>query len=344
MRHLISLCSIPEHNYFFKYQFKLHQMMWKLILILFLPIQVMAQQGIAINSNGTLPSPAAILDVNSTTKGLLIPRMSQSQRMGISTPENGLLVFENDNQRLFQYRDGTWRFLLNDNYWIKSTTRKWMINFFDSIGIGTAAPNERFHISNGNFRLLSGDLKVENGDFTMNNTTGIIQLRAGGENKTFIQVAVNDIRLGVNAENAFGKVRFTNGGITKVTIDNGDLALNLNNRLTRPETGEYDLLPYCYGQVDVDGSIMSGSGNFQVTFYSLLGVYEYRIKVDGLGASTFPFPEPVIIVTNTRGTTGIVPAMSTAGDFDNTYGHFVVKLFNDNGNQPGAFNFVVYKK
>ena len=53
-----------------------------------------AQQGIAINEDGSAPSPSAILDIKSTNKGMLVPRLSQDQKNGIVTPANGLLVFQ----------------------------------------------------------------------------------------------------------------------------------------------------------------------------------------------------------------------------------------------------------
>ena len=55
-----------------------------------------AQQGVAINTDGSAPNPKAILDVKSTTKGLLIPRMTTAQRSGIADPPEGLMIFDVD--------------------------------------------------------------------------------------------------------------------------------------------------------------------------------------------------------------------------------------------------------
>ncbi len=64
------------------------------------------QMPTSINDDGTAPDDAAILDVKSTTKGMLIPRMSSSQRMNIATPPMGLLVFDT-NTESFWFHDGT---------------------------------------------------------------------------------------------------------------------------------------------------------------------------------------------------------------------------------------------
>lgn len=47
---------------------------------------------VGINTTGT-PDNAAVLDVSSTTKGQLLPRMSTAQRNAIASPPNSLLIF-----------------------------------------------------------------------------------------------------------------------------------------------------------------------------------------------------------------------------------------------------------
>jgi hypothetical protein len=51
----------------------------------------------------------AMLAINSTTKGLLPPRMSTAQREAIATPTEGLLVFDTTVQRMFVFADGAWQ-------------------------------------------------------------------------------------------------------------------------------------------------------------------------------------------------------------------------------------------
>ena len=53
-------------------------------------------QNIAINSTGNLPDTSAMLDISSTTKGFLIPRMTTVQQNAIPLPATGLLVFNTD--------------------------------------------------------------------------------------------------------------------------------------------------------------------------------------------------------------------------------------------------------
>ncbi len=64
-------------------------------------------QGIAINNDGTNPDPSAMLDVSSTTKGLLIPRMTQTQRNAIANPAAGLMIYQTTGTKGFYYNSGT---------------------------------------------------------------------------------------------------------------------------------------------------------------------------------------------------------------------------------------------
>ena len=64
-------------------------------------------QNVGINTNGATPDPSAILDVSSSSKGLLTPRMTQSERNAISSPATGLLIYQTDNTPGFYYYDGT---------------------------------------------------------------------------------------------------------------------------------------------------------------------------------------------------------------------------------------------
>lgn len=64
-------------------------------------------QGVAINEDNSSADASAILDVKSTTKGLLIPRLTQTQRDAISTPATGLIIYQTDATAGFYYYNGT---------------------------------------------------------------------------------------------------------------------------------------------------------------------------------------------------------------------------------------------
>jgi endosialidase-like protein len=75
--------------------------------ICLLHFNIASAQSVAINADGSAPNTNAMLDVKSTTKGLLIPRMTTAQRTAIANT-TGLLVFDTDTKS-FWYNDGsTW--------------------------------------------------------------------------------------------------------------------------------------------------------------------------------------------------------------------------------------------
>lgn len=69
-------------------------------------------QSVSVNNTGTAPDSTAMLDVSSTTKGLLIPRMTAQQRTAIHAPATGLLVYQSDGDPGFYFYNGTNWFLL----------------------------------------------------------------------------------------------------------------------------------------------------------------------------------------------------------------------------------------
>lgn len=60
----------------------------------------------------TTPHGSAVLDLKSTSKGLLIPRMSTAERKAIVTPAEGLLVFDLDKSTIYFFNGGKWEAML----------------------------------------------------------------------------------------------------------------------------------------------------------------------------------------------------------------------------------------
>ena len=72
------------------------------IILILLGISFNASsQGVSINEDGSDPDASAILDVKSTDKGFLTPRMTKAQISDIIDPANGLLVFNTDESRYY---------------------------------------------------------------------------------------------------------------------------------------------------------------------------------------------------------------------------------------------------
>jgi uncharacterized protein (TIGR02145 family) len=81
-----------------------------LIVMLLLKSSLMFSQ---VGIGTPTPDASALLDMSSTTKGLLVPRMTQSQREAIASPAAGLLVFQTTATAGYYYYDGSAWNLLN---------------------------------------------------------------------------------------------------------------------------------------------------------------------------------------------------------------------------------------
>ena len=105
-------------------------------------------QSVGINNTGATAQPSAMLDVSSTNKGLLVPRMTNAQRDAIASPATGLLVYQTNGTAGFYYYNGT--------VWtaIGGSTPGWTIvgdnmysNNTGNVGIGTTAPVAKLHVA-----------------------------------------------------------------------------------------------------------------------------------------------------------------------------------------------------
>lgn len=101
------------------------------ILLLLLGIQastLFAQVG--FNNNN--PDNSSLLDLKSSNKGLLIPRMSTLEKTSIASPATSLLVFDTDLSSFQYYNGTTWQTILNGT----KTTNGIQLGY--NLGIGTA--------------------------------------------------------------------------------------------------------------------------------------------------------------------------------------------------------------
>lgn len=97
----------------------------KFLLLFIFPcwISVSHAQSFAINTDGSAAHNSALLDVKSTAKGMLVPRMTKAQRDAIAAPANGLMVYVNAPDTTgFSFYDGTaWK-------WMEEKGNGWMLS------------------------------------------------------------------------------------------------------------------------------------------------------------------------------------------------------------------------
>lgn len=87
-----------------------------LLCLLLLSRVATLQAQVAINTDASSPDASAMLDIKSTTKGLLAPRVTSAQRTAFASPADGLWVYDTDTKSFWYYKAGTgWQQLLNSS-------------------------------------------------------------------------------------------------------------------------------------------------------------------------------------------------------------------------------------
>lgn len=168
-----------------------------LVFMLFISTLATAQYGIGT----TNPSASAVLDISSTSKGLLLPRMNTMQRDGIASPAAGLLIFNSTSSK-FNYYNGT--------AWIEITGSLAAVSSApDAPVIGTAtasagAASVAFTAptNDGGSAITNYIVTSTPGNFTGQGTASPISVTGltNGTAYTFTVVAVNS--LGTSAASA----------------------------------------------------------------------------------------------------------------------------------------------
>ncbi len=103
-------------------------------------------QNITITDDEThVADPSAMLDVYSVNKGMLVPRMTEGQRLMIATPAPGLLVFDTDHSSFFFFNGTDWINLsaaASGEFWSMNTGtgHVYLTQSDKNVGIGTDEP------------------------------------------------------------------------------------------------------------------------------------------------------------------------------------------------------------
>ena len=147
--------------------------------------------GQSVGIGTATPNTCAILDINSTSKGLLIPRMTLAQRDAIVAPKLGLQVFVTSDSSMYLYQGTAWVkqrtgneawMLQGNNLYnansgnvgigttnpVNKLSVNGTVNITDSLGIGTESPAGLLHIRS----ISSLDNDIDQQQTVMTNGSG----------------------------------------------------------------------------------------------------------------------------------------------------------------------------
>lgn len=186
-----------------------------MLCILFAHINAGAQVGIGT----TTPNSSSILDMTSTTKGLLAPRMNAAQKNAVASPATGLLIYQTDGTAGFYYYDGTqWLMLVDENRGWGTTGNANLVDGTNFLGTTDLVPlalkvnNEKSGLIDPintvtTYGYQSGNVNTAAGSTFFGNLSGKANTTGTG-NSAFGNSALTVCNTGTN-NSAFGTLTLT---------------------------------------------------------------------------------------------------------------------------------------
>lgn len=140
--------------------------------------------GVSVGINNAAPNASALLDLASTDKGILIPRMTTVQRNAIATPATSLIIFNTSNNA-YEYYDGfAWKRLVNaDETYLYNPNQTY--SYFENFDRGVI-PSGWTQLSSGAPATVNYTQAYETG------AIGQVQLNAPGPAALFASVTYSN--------------------------------------------------------------------------------------------------------------------------------------------------------
>lgn len=283
--------------------------------------------GVVIDNTGGLdiPHSSSILDIRSTNKGVLFPRMSNNNRNAIGSPQAGLMIY-NSTTNQFNYHNGSsWQVASLGNQWGVNGS---ILHHGGQVGIGTSAM-----INSNTFLTVrgaspQGGANLE-GMYVDASSTGI---------KPFYGYSLNDSSVAYH---------YFDGTMLKWA-----LSINGKDKLIVDTTGNLEAMGdmVANGDVSVSGNLTVNNGKGIIQNISGTGQLKYYTRESSFmvsmgafatsGEGTINFPTPVFTVPPSVSAGNIVTGSCSAGQkynlqlviYDCTVSNCKVRIINNSNN------------
>jgi hypothetical protein len=343
--------------------------MQSILRTLILPLVVLATtttaQNVAVNNTGAAPHASAMFDIQSNSKGVLIPRMTTAERNAIASPANGLLVFDVTTSSFWFRQSSSWRELIDgsNSPWVEDASLNVRTRNGSNVSISPGSP-----LGFGKLNVVAQTPETNTTESVIQvirSTSGTAAAGLGGSIDFYHETSNGGFpataRIVCESTNTTpgshgGSLEFytSSGGVlgsqlflgaanvgigtsvpsifSKLDV-NG--TINTDAKITRNTiTGVSNLVPLCYGAVDAAGNITASTGNFTVLKTS---TGTYTITNPGFDGNC------IIIVTPRSPNIGSFTPRTIMTSF--FIGDIYVQAYNAAGSPAECgFHFIVYKQ
>lgn len=128
--------------------------MQKLLLMVLVFIILSAKAQVKIGDNPSSVNPNSLFEMESNSKGMLLPRLTSAQIIAMNNPPKGMIVFNVTDSSLYLRRDSGWTVIpvsSNANsktlYWANASDGNIYNTNNGNIGVGTNTPAARLHVA-----------------------------------------------------------------------------------------------------------------------------------------------------------------------------------------------------
>ncbi|MFB6258674.1 MAG: hypothetical protein ABEH38_08270, partial [Flavobacteriales bacterium] len=164
-----------------------HLLLLPLILLLGFLKGVQAQS-VSINTTGNAPDPSAMLHVEATSKGLIVPRVQlndSTTAAPVTSPAEGLIIYNetgSEPKGLYYWDSGLGSWVMvgdgaPDTYWERDPANGWLFprTLSDNVGIGDASPEGKLDVHGQTYIGGNGNVMLDNApalDLTIDDDEG----------------------------------------------------------------------------------------------------------------------------------------------------------------------------
>jgi hypothetical protein len=299
-----------------------------------------AQSQVKISSIPGTAHPAAMLEIEATSKGLLLPRLSTSGMMAVPADiqSKGLVIYNTDSNRLFLFDGATWQPLMYSSpvsQWqlagnSGTTPATQFIGTTDSVdlafrtnnrqrfvvkangltGIGTNDPIFALDIVNNDGPDITDDISIRT--FSNNGGPALLLYRARTTGSAPTNLQNNDF-LGIL--NFRGQVNGNTSDLSRIIASyTGNGTTELSNLSFRTSVNQGMFLND-KGWLTIGNSSQSAQATVDIQ-----GSVRYKFSVP-TGASLYTLTNTDLVVYLTEGIGPSTVALPNTADFD---GHFII--------------------